>query len=55
LGAGRPKQAPKVVLIALFIATSEGLSVPLLQVLLRKLWGKVYSNETKVVKYVANM
>nr|XP_051200341.1 protein DETOXIFICATION 16-like isoform X2 [Lolium perenne] len=55
LGAGHPKQARKVVLIALFIATSEGLSVPSLLVLLRNVWGKVYSNETKVVKYVANM
>ncbi|KAM0862736.1 hypothetical protein ACQ4PT_045054 [Festuca glaucescens] len=55
LGAGRPKQARKVVLIALFIATSEGLSTSLLLLLLRNVWGKVYSNETKVVKYVANM
>jgi MATE family multidrug resistance protein len=55
LGAGRPKEARKVILIALFIATSEGLSMSLLLVLLRNIWGKLYSNETKVVKYVANI
>ncbi|XP_071679101.1 protein DETOXIFICATION 16 [Lolium perenne] len=55
LGAGRPKEARKVILIAFFIATSEGLSISLLLVLLRNIWGKLYSNETKVVKYVANI
>uniref|UniRef100_A0ACD5ZZ51 Uncharacterized protein n=1 Tax=Avena sativa TaxID=4498 RepID=A0ACD5ZZ51_AVESA len=55
LGAGRPKEARKVISIAFFIATSEGLSISLLLVLLRNVWGKVYSNETEVVKYVANM
>lgn len=55
LGAGRPKEARKVVLIAFFIATSEGLSISLLLILLRNVWGKVYSNEREVVHYVANL
>jgi MATE family multidrug resistance protein len=55
LGAGRPKEARRVVFISLIIATSEGLSLSALLIILRNVWGKVYSNETEVVKYVASM
>lgn len=37
------------------IAISEGTTVALLTILLRNVWGKLYSNEDQVIKYVANM
>ena len=37
------------------IAISEGTTVALLTILLRNVWGKLYSNEDQVIKYVASM
>ncbi|XP_072961438.1 protein DETOXIFICATION 16-like [Typha angustifolia] len=55
LGAGRGQAARLAVRIVLFLAIAEGLIVGLALVLLRGIWGYVYSNEEEVVKYVAIM
>lgn len=39
----------------IIIAITEGATVGVTTVLVRHVWGKVYSNETEVIKYVAKM
>ncbi|TVU32454.1 hypothetical protein EJB05_24185, partial [Eragrostis curvula] len=55
LGAGRPQAARHatrvVVLLALAVGVSEGLGM----VLVRDLWGNLYSNEEEVTGYIARM
>lgn len=37
------------------IAITQGLTVGITTILVRKVWGKLYSNEEEVIKYVAKM
>lgn len=39
----------------IIIALSEGTVVGISTILVRREWGKLYSNEEEVIKYVANM
>ncbi|XP_030940730.1 protein DETOXIFICATION 16-like isoform X1 [Quercus lobata] len=55
LGAGKPKAARLAVRVVLVMAITEGMLVGLLMILLRNIWGHVYSHEQEVVKYVAVM
>ncbi|GKV21291.1 hypothetical protein SLEP1_g31284 [Rubroshorea leprosula] len=55
LGAGRPKAARVAANVGIFMAIAEGLIVALIIVLLRNVWGRVFSNEKGVVKYVETM
>lgn len=41
--------------VAIFMAIAEGLVVALIIVLLRNVWGHVFSNEKGVIKYVETM
>uniref|UniRef100_A0A2N9GL10 Protein DETOXIFICATION n=1 Tax=Fagus sylvatica TaxID=28930 RepID=A0A2N9GL10_FAGSY len=55
LGAGQPKAARLAVRVVLVIAIAEGLLNALVMILLRNIWGHVYTHEQEVVKYVAIM
>ena len=55
LGAGKPKAVRLAVRVVLVMAITEGMLVGLLMILLRNIWGHVYSHEQEVVKYVAAM
>jgi len=55
LGAGNPQAASVAVRVALCLVLAEGIIVVLLMILLRKIWGTLYSSETQVVDYVAAM
>ncbi|XP_068503255.1 protein DETOXIFICATION 16-like isoform X2 [Phaseolus vulgaris] len=55
LGAGNPQAASLAVRVALCVVLAEGIIMVLLMILLRKIWGNLYSSETEVVDYVAAM
>ncbi|CAA0813463.1 MATE efflux family protein [Striga hermonthica] len=55
LGAGHSRAARLAVHVVLLIAISEGILVGLVLILIRNIWGYAYSNEVKVVTYVATM
>ncbi|KAL3849056.1 hypothetical protein ACJIZ3_010938 [Penstemon smallii] len=55
LGAGRPQNARLAVRVASIFATSEGLIVVTMTILVRNIWGKLYSNEKEVIVYVAKI
>lgn len=55
LGAGRPRTARLAVYVVLVMAITEGVLVGAVLILIRNFWGYAYSNEIKVVKYVAIM
>ena len=55
LGAGCPKRARLALWVMVVIAISEGTIVGIITILVRHVWGKLYSNEEEVVKYVAKM
>ncbi|KAJ4825173.1 Protein DETOXIFICATION 16 [Turnera subulata] len=55
LGAGRPQGARLALCVMIVIALSEGTVVGIITILVRKVWGKLYSNEEEVVSYVARM
>jgi len=55
LGAGNPQAASLAVRVALFLALAEGIIMVSLMILLRNIWGNIYSSETQVVDYVAAM
>ncbi|XP_051197610.1 protein DETOXIFICATION 16 [Lolium perenne] len=55
LGAGRPQAAKMATKIVIGMAMSEGLVVVVTMILLRKVWGYMYSNEEEVVTYMARM
>ncbi|KAK1267851.1 MATE efflux family protein 5 [Acorus gramineus] len=55
LGAGHPQAAHMAFYAVLFIAIAEGIIVGVTTILLRDVWGYLYSNEDEVVKYVAAM
>lgn len=53
LGADRPHAARMAVRVAAALALAEGLIVGLVIIMVRNVWGKVYSNEKEVVRHVA--
>ncbi|XP_057952746.1 protein DETOXIFICATION 16-like [Malania oleifera] len=55
LGAGHPEAAQRAVWVVLMMAIAKGIVVGIIMILLRDIWGYAYSNETEVVRYVANM
>ncbi|XP_023515399.1 protein DETOXIFICATION 16-like isoform X2 [Cucurbita pepo subsp. pepo] len=55
LGAGRPRAARMAAYVALVMVVVEGVLVGVLMVLLRDVWGRVYSEEEEVVRYLATM
>ncbi|GAA0186784.1 transporter [Lithospermum erythrorhizon] len=55
LGAGRPQIARLAVCVVLVMAITEGLLVGVVLLLIRNVWGRAYSNETEIIKYVATM
>ncbi|KAH0687492.1 hypothetical protein KY284_018045 [Solanum tuberosum] len=55
LGAAHPQLARLALYVVLAVAVIEGLVLGLVLILIRKVWGYAYSNETEVVKYIAIM
>ncbi|XAR52475.1 hypothetical protein NMG60_11020583 [Bertholletia excelsa] len=55
LGAGRPRGALLAVGVVVVVAISEGAVVGTATILVRNVWGKLYSNEQEVIQYVARM
>ncbi|EPS72049.1 hypothetical protein M569_02707, partial [Genlisea aurea] len=55
LGGGSSKSARLAVSVAAVIAASEGLVVATATILVRSIWGKLYSNEAEVIEYVAKI
>lgn len=55
LGAGHPQTARKAVHVAVALAVSEALLVAVVLVLIRNVWGRVYSSEEEVVNSVASL
>lgn len=55
LGAGRPQGARLAICVMIIIALSEGAAVGITTILVRQVWGNLYSNEEEVITYVANM
>ncbi|URE49147.1 Mate efflux family protein [Musa troglodytarum] len=55
LGAGQPQAASLSVHVVLIIAITEGLVVALVTILVRNVWGYLYSYEEDVVRYVSTM
>ncbi|KAH1234132.1 Protein DETOXIFICATION 15 [Glycine max] len=53
LGAGHPQAASLAVRVALFLVLADGIMMVLVMILLRKIWGNLYSSDTHVIKYVA--
>lgn len=54
LGGGQPKAASLAVRVGFVMAMVEGVSVALVMILLRNIWGSIYSNDKEVVRYVAS-
>ncbi|CAL5040403.1 unnamed protein product [Urochloa decumbens] len=55
LGAGNPQAARLSVYISGIMCLTEGLFIAIITVLVRDIWGYLYSSEKKVVKYVSMM
>ncbi|KAJ4709814.1 Protein DETOXIFICATION [Melia azedarach] len=55
LGAGNSQGAKIALRVMITIAITQGLTVGITTILVRKVWGKLYSNEEEVIKYVAKM
>ncbi|KAK2976671.1 hypothetical protein RJ640_004272, partial [Escallonia rubra] len=55
LGAGRPEGALLAVCVVVVIAILEGAIVVTFTILVRHVWGKLYSNEGEVIGYVPKM
>ncbi|KAK4735874.1 hypothetical protein R3W88_010135 [Solanum pinnatisectum] len=55
LGAAHPQLARLALYVVLVVAVMEGLVLGLFLILIRKVWGYAYSNETEVVRYIAIM
>lgn len=55
LGGGQPQAARQSVRAIFVITVVEGLLVALATILLRNVWGYLYSNEVEVVNYVSTM
>ncbi|KAD0410223.1 hypothetical protein E3N88_44308 [Mikania micrantha] len=55
LGAARPEAARLAIYVVVIIAILEGVIVGSITILVRHVWGRLYSNEEEVIKYVAKM
>ncbi|XP_061351425.1 protein DETOXIFICATION 16-like [Gastrolobium bilobum] len=55
LGAGNAQGALLALRVMIVIAILEGTTVGLVTILVRNVWGKLYSNEDEVIKYVGKM
>ncbi|KAK9678659.1 hypothetical protein RND81_11G225700 [Saponaria officinalis] len=55
LGAGRPRAARIAIFVTVIISIAEGVVVGIITILVRNVWGKLYSDDSKVIKYVAKM
>lgn len=55
LGAGNAQGAVLALRVMIVIAIVEGTIVGLVTILVRNVWGKLYSNEDEVIKYVSKM
>lgn len=55
LGAGQPQAAKLATRVVMCIAFSAGLLLGSTMILLRNLWGHMYSNEPEVITYIARM
>ncbi|XP_062152007.1 protein DETOXIFICATION 16-like isoform X4 [Alnus glutinosa] len=55
LGAGCPSGARLALSVMIIVAISEGAAVGITTILVRNVWGKLYSNEEEVIRYVAKM
>ncbi|KAF3436711.1 hypothetical protein FNV43_RR19458 [Rhamnella rubrinervis] len=55
LGGGQPKAASLAVRVGLVMVTIEGGFVALVMILLRNIWGNIYSNGKEVVRNVASI
>ena len=55
LGAGNAKGALLALRVMIVIAISEGTTVGVLTILIRNVWGKLYSEEDEVIIYVSRM
>ncbi|KAJ1394212.1 Multi antimicrobial extrusion protein [Sesbania bispinosa] len=55
LGAGNPQAASLAVRVVLSIAIIEGVLLVSTMILLRNVWGHVYSNDKDVIRYVSSM
>lgn len=55
LGAGRPHAAHLATHVIMALSIMSGVSVGLLMILVRNLWGYAYSKEEEVVQYIAKI
>ncbi|XP_074269730.1 protein DETOXIFICATION 16-like [Silene latifolia] len=55
LGGGRPRAARLALFVMVIMSLSQGVVVAAITILVRHVWGKLYSKDDKVVKYVAKM
>lgn len=55
LGAGNPRAARLALFVMVIISILEGLVVATTTILVRYIWGRLYSNDEEVVRYVAKM
>ncbi|KAL4612429.1 hypothetical protein ACB092_08G197800 [Castanea dentata] len=55
LGAGSPYGARLALRVMIIVALSEGTIIAITTILVRNVWGKLYSKEEEVIRYVAKM
>ncbi|GFP84707.1 mate efflux family protein dtx1 [Phtheirospermum japonicum] len=55
LGAGNAQRARLAVYVAAAIATTVGLIIGTVTILVRHVWGKVFNNDDEVIRYVAKI
>lgn len=55
LGAGRADEARLALMVMVCIALTEGTAVGISTILVRHIWGRLYSTEGEVIRYVAKM
>ncbi|CAM0949371.1 unnamed protein product [Alopecurus aequalis] len=55
LGAGQHQAAKLAMRVVMYMALSEGLVIALTMILLRNVWGYLYSDEQEVVTYISRM
>lgn len=55
LGSGNSKGAVLAVRVMMTMVICEGSTVAVLTILVRHVWGKLYSNDPQVIHYVASM
>ncbi|MED6117605.1 hypothetical protein PIB30_111502, partial [Stylosanthes scabra] len=55
LGAGNAQGARLALRVMIATAIIEGTTIALITILVRNVWGKLYSNENQVIRYVSKM